>query len=61
MVFSQFLTASSTKIFLTAILAVLSAGWISEALRAWGLYNSPPLLMLLAAGIMIIGLHIWNR
>lgn len=57
----NFVTTAGSKIFLTAILAVLAAGWISEALRGFGLYDISPLLMLIAAFILIVGVHIGGR
>lgn len=53
--------AGSSGIFITAIFAVLVAGWISEALKQFGLYNAPPLVMLLAALIAITVFHLWKK
>lgn len=57
----NFVSSASSKIFLTAILAVLAAGWISESLREFGLYDVHPVLMLIAAFILIISVHIKGR
>lgn len=57
----NFVTSAGSKIFLTAILAVLAAGWISESLREFGLYDIHPILMLLAAFILIVGVHLGGR
>lgn len=54
-------SSGSSKIFLTAILAVLAAGWISESLRDFGLYDVHPILMLIAAFVLIVGVHIRGR
>lgn len=57
----NFVSSASSKIFLTAILAVLAAGWISESLREFGLYDVHPILMLFAAFILIVGVHLGGR
>ena len=57
----EYVSSASSKIFLTAILAVLAAGWINEALRGFGLYDTSPILMLIAAFILIIGVKVWSR
>ena len=54
-------SSGSSKIFLTAILAVLAAGWISESLRDFGFYDVHPILMLIAAFVLIVGVHIRGR
>lgn len=57
----NFVSSASSKIFLAAILAVLAAGWISESLRDFGFYDMHPILMLIAAFILIIGINVWSR
>lgn len=57
----NFVTTAGSKIFFTAILAVLAAGWINEALRGFGFYSTSPFLMLIAAFILIVGVHVWGK
>lgn len=57
----NFLTVASSRIFLAAILAVLAAGLISEALRDFGFYDIHPMLMLIIAFVLIIGVHLGGK